>query len=35
MKVAQMRLDGQMRAANMKGPYPFGPPTATRPGSVR
>ena len=30
VQIAQMRLDGQMRAANMRGPYPFGPPTATR-----
>jgi hypothetical protein len=25
-----MHLDGQMRAANLRRPYPFGPPSATR-----
>lgn len=33
--IAKMHLDGQMRAANMKGPYPFGPPTAKRPNDIR
>jgi tetratricopeptide (TPR) repeat protein len=29
--IARNHLDGQMRAANMRPPYPFGPQTATRP----
>jgi tetratricopeptide (TPR) repeat protein len=35
LAIARNRLDGQMRAANMKGPYPFGPPTAKRPNDIR
>jgi tetratricopeptide (TPR) repeat protein len=35
VQIAKMRMDGEMRAANMRGPYPFGPPTATRPNDIR
>jgi len=29
--IARMHIDGQMRASKMRGPYPFGPQTASRP----
>jgi tetratricopeptide (TPR) repeat protein len=35
IEIARNRIDGQMRLAQMKGPFPFGPQKATRPSTTR